>query len=373
MHKLTFFPSGNADTTLIELSNGINILWDYANMKNLNDINDKRCNLSEELNKRVTNDYDIVTFTHADRDHINGFSDFFYLEHAKKYQDNNRKKIKELWVPASVLIDNQADDEAKILKTEARYRLKNKKGIKIFSRPKKMKDWCDKHDDISYEDVKHLFIDAGKTINEFNLNEHGLEFFVHAPFYSESQNLDRNKSSIVVQVTFDDRCKTKLILGADSTHEVWQDIINITRKFNNSDKLKWDIFHISHHCSYLSLSNEKGNSITLPKDELNWLFKNQGNVGARLISPSKPIPSIGSIEDLDNNPPHRQSAKFYNSVADSLNGEFLVTMQHPNDRSPEPIVIKIDKTTCSTLEKKIKSASNYMGNTTIPRAAYHDN
>ena len=36
--------------------------------------------------------YNVVAFTHADEDHIKGFSEFFYLEYAEKYQDDTRIK-----------------------------------------------------------------------------------------------------------------------------------------------------------------------------------------------------------------------------------------------------------------------------------------
>ena len=81
--QLTFFPLGNADTTLITTPIDKVILWDYANMCS-SDANDKRCDLPVELNKRVKGDYDVVTFTHMDEDHIKGSSAYFHYDHAKK-------------------------------------------------------------------------------------------------------------------------------------------------------------------------------------------------------------------------------------------------------------------------------------------------
>jgi len=42
MHKITIFPLGNADTSLIELANGKRIFIDYADMKDSKDDGDKR-------------------------------------------------------------------------------------------------------------------------------------------------------------------------------------------------------------------------------------------------------------------------------------------------------------------------------------------
>jgi hypothetical protein len=39
---MTFFPLGNADTTLVRLAIGDLILFDYANMRNSKDPDDKR-------------------------------------------------------------------------------------------------------------------------------------------------------------------------------------------------------------------------------------------------------------------------------------------------------------------------------------------
>ncbi|MDD5282260.1 MAG: hypothetical protein PHF69_06195, partial [Candidatus Omnitrophica bacterium] len=125
MHKLTFFPIGNADCCLIDLDNKKKILFDYADCKDPDDEDDLRINLAAALRSDLEKDkkdyYDVVVFTHADDDHMHGFSEFFYLEHAKKYQDEKRIKINELWVPAALIIEEGLKDEAAILRAEARH------------------------------------------------------------------------------------------------------------------------------------------------------------------------------------------------------------------------------------------------------------
>lgn len=354
-HTFTFYPIGNADTTLILLSGKQEILFDYANMKCAGDADDKRIDLPSELNKVVKGEFDVVCFTHADRDHICGFSEYFYLEHAAKYQGKDRKKITELWVPAAVLLETVVDDEAQILRAEARYRLRNKKGIRVFSRPKKLKDWCDSQEDICYEDIKHLLVNAGELAPGFSLTDQGVEFFVHSPFASESQQIDRNNEAIVVQATFNDACSTKVILGSDMTSGVWDDIVKITRHFRNEVRLEWDIFHISHHCSYLSLSNEKGKTITVPTSNIKWMFETQGHDRGRIISPSKSIPEV----DTDQ-PPHRQAAAYYRAVAEQKEGEFRVTMDYPNRENPKPMIFEIDSFACARLKISAAAASSFV-------------
>lgn len=54
---LTFFPLGNADTTVIRLANEDLVLMDYANMRVADDSTDKRTSVqySAGLGKPVTN------------------------------------------------------------------------------------------------------------------------------------------------------------------------------------------------------------------------------------------------------------------------------------------------------------------------------
>jgi hypothetical protein len=61
-----------------------------------------------------------------------------------------------------------------------------------------------------------------------------------------------------------------------------------------------------------------------------------------MISSSKPIPLPNSEEDKDPQPPHRQAANYYRPVVDKLDGDgLIVTMEHPNENKPKPVVIEI--------------------------------
>src|SRR5512139_4093461 len=124
MHKVTFFPLGNADCCRIDLSDGKGkkLLFDYADCRDPADENDVRVDLAavlkDDLYAEERDYYDVEAFTHADDDNIHGFSEFFWLEHAAKYQGEGRIKIREMWVPAAVIIENSLKDEAKILQAE---------------------------------------------------------------------------------------------------------------------------------------------------------------------------------------------------------------------------------------------------------------
>lgn len=138
MPIITVFNLGNADTTRIDFNNGKKILIDYADMRRgSTDSKDKRVDLPNELRKDLAaakrDYYDAVAFTHLDRDHTVGSSEYFYFLHALKYQGVGRIKIKEMWVPAAVILENGCEDDARVINAEARYRLKQGNGIRVFS------------------------------------------------------------------------------------------------------------------------------------------------------------------------------------------------------------------------------------------------
>jgi len=316
MPKLTFYPLGNADCCLIDLADGQKMLFDFADMHDPDDDDDRRIDLQAELRKDLQaakrNHYEVVSFSHLDKDHYNRFSEFFYLEFAEKYQNNERVKINTMWVPAAIILEEGLTDEARTLRDEARHRLIKGKGIRVFSRPDWLKEWLASKG-IALADRMDLISDAGTVIPKYTLEENGVEFFIHSPFamrLNENEVVDRNRDSIVVQAAFlVEGVSTKVIYGADMHHDILMDIVNITKAKQREERLEWDIFKLPHHCSYRSLApdGEKGEDKTEPVEEVKWLFEDQGRDRGIIVSTSCPIPTSGD----DTQPPHRQAANYY--------------------------------------------------------------
>lgn len=379
MHKITIFNLGNADTSRIDLTNGRKLLIDYANMRNANDSNDKRIDLPVQLRAdlKSTNrsDYDVVAFTHLDNDHTCGASEFFELKHAAKYQGPGRIGIKELWVPAAVIVEEGCEDETRILRQEARHRLLKGEGIRVFSGPGQLTDWL-AGKGLTVADRQHLITDAGKLIPGFSLAADGVEFFVHSPFASRTAGgglsmMERNSDALTFQATFlEGGRKTRMHFFSDIDWEVIESIVKVTEFYGRTDstrleRLQWDLFKIAHHCSYKSLSNIKGSEVTEPKPLVKKLFETYGLSRGRLISTSKMIPN----NDNDVQPPHRQAAAYYKAQAKRLGGDFLVTMEHPNTLYPEPIIIKIDQLGAS-IGKLVAAGGAAGGSVPPPRAGW---
>lgn len=350
MTQITCYSLGCADTTLIELQNGRRMLVDYANTKS-GDADDKRCDLPTLLKRDLKgagrNSYSVVAFTHLDADHCCGASNFFHLEHAEKYQGEGRQKIETLWVPAGAVTEENLHDDARIIRSEARHRLRNGKGIKVFSRPERLNDWFDA-EGLNMDDFRHCFVDAGKLVAGYSLTEDAVEFFVHSPHAvrTDERGLeDRNSDSLVFQARFlEGGFHTDVLFSGDVTYAELSEIVDITKFHKNDDRLHWNVYHLPHHCSYTALGPIKGVDKTIPVEQVKWLCETQGEPNGYVISPSKPIPWKETPEDKDVQPPHRQAAEYYRMDVLSSPNRFLVTMSEPSTTSPKPIVISITAT-----------------------------
>lgn len=371
MPKLTFFNLGDADTCRIDLDNGKKILVDYANTRPPNNRLALECDLPAELRRDLNSadkdGFDVVAFTHLDRDHVHRASEFFEFQHATRYQGGDRVKIETLWVPAAVILEESLNDDARVIRQEARYRLKRGQDIRVFSKPALLEAWLN-NEGLTLASRQHLITDAGTLAPEFNLATDGIEFFIHSPFASRMNTREvivRNDDLLTFQARFSVRgIITDVLLTGDITHKVITDIVKITRLKGNDDRLRWHVLGTPHHSSYLSIGPDKGKDKTTPSPEVDWLY-----TGARaqakgvLVSTSRPIPS----DDTDVQPPHRQAAAYYREKAAAISGQYLVTMEHPTRSLPKPLVISIDQFG-PTVHKPSSGGAGAVITTPAPRA-----
>ena len=344
MSDISFFPVGNADTCLLTTDNGQQLLFDFAAPKNQGG-EDRRIELDKELKDRLARSgrdyYDVVSFSHLDKDHFAGSSEFFYFEHAKKYQGEGRIYINEMWVPAAAILESQWEQstEGRIIQAEARHRLKEGKGIRVISEPKALDKWLSDNG-IDAEERRDLIVSAGNLMPGFDLEKVGAEIFVHAPFSYQREDgteVDRNAESSVFHLTLQDGASSvKVFLTADAPHEVLEDIVKATEKHGNIDRLEWDLMKVPHHCSYLSLGPEKGTDETEPTEEVARLYGQYGRESGIIVSPSNAI-----SESDETQPPHKQAAKYYSKIADEKDGEFRVTMEYPSKDTPKPLKVDV--------------------------------
>ncbi|KVU98374.1 hypothetical protein WK75_05605 [Burkholderia ubonensis] len=375
-HRIVFYPVGNGDTSQIVLENGKRILMDYRHRKKTEDGEGPEINLKarlkQELNDAGRDSFDVVAFTHADTDHIENSTEFFELRHAEKYQGDGRIKIDTLWVPAAMILETGTNDqqmaEFVIWRQEARHRLKEGKGIRVFSRPEKLKGWLEENG-LTLESRRHLITDAGQIAPDFDIVIDGVEFFCHSPFIKHVDEGDdlRNDASLIFNVRFRKNGQNYDYLAVgDSTWSVLEDIVETTKAHGNMDRLAWDLYNIPHHCSYLSLSDDKGEFETTPKPLVEEILLS-GKDGAYIVSSSCPILDTKDGRE-QTQPPHIQAKKCYETFRKKTGGaKFLVTMEEPNATTPEPLEFKVDSQGLS-LARAAASAVGIIISKPAPRA-----
>ncbi|PKB13757.1 hypothetical protein [Janthinobacterium sp. 64] len=350
-HKIVFYPVGNGDTCQIILENGKRILMDYRHRKKTETGEGPEINLKARLKKELKdarrNSFDVVAFTHGDSDHIENSTEFFELTHAAKYQGEGRVKIDTLWVPAALVLENATNDQQSaefiIWRQEARYRLKQGTGIRVFSKPEKLKGWLEENG-LTLESRRHLITDAGKIAPDLSLDADGVEFFCHSPFIKHVDEGDdlRNAASLIFNVRFrQGESHYDFLAVGDSEWCVLEDIVKTTKAHGNMDRLAWDLYNIPHHCSYLALSDVKGTYETVPKPYVEDILL-AGKEGSYIVSSSCPI--LDTKEGREQiQPPHIQAKRCYQRYLDKTNGaKFLVTMEEPNATRPQPLEFKVE-------------------------------
>jgi hypothetical protein len=353
-HRLKFYPVSNGDTVLITLKDETTILFD-SNIRDTgedsdgNQIYDVKKDLLSSLKKKNNNYHlDLFVLTHPDQDHCRGFKKHFYQGNPDNYGDVNRKAdeiiIDEMWV-TSLLFDNVTNDDAKAFKKEAERRRK------LWDNDDKSKDkpgnkirMIGYNGDNKYENVPNNI--PGETQNEINGSKKtDFEFFIHSPFKASlvtaSAQEDANFSSIVVQARFkanasDKNFCTYVLLGGDADHNIWAKIWEVSTKNYNKDKLEWDLFLASHHCSWTYFNNvpydDKEENKT-PKDtSLKILDKKVAN--------GQIIASCKLIKKNDDNPPHYQAKVEYIKKLNKKE-DFIELAKEPKESEPKPVIYKV--------------------------------
>lgn len=376
MHKVIFYPVQNGDTSQIILDNGKRILFDFRHLSCGEDEDepaiDLKAQLKEELSKAKRDYFDVLALTHGDLDHIAHSTEFFELRHAPKYQGNGRIKVNELWVPAAMLLESSTIDQRSaefvIWRREAQYRLREGKGVRVFSKPEMLKTWLEKNG-LTLESRRHLITDAGQIVPSFSLASDGVEFFCHSPFVKHVDDGDdlRNDASLIFQVRFEVMgVQTNYLAVGDSTCDVLEDIVRTTKWHKNEDRLEWHLFNIPHHCSHHALNPDKGEKETVPLLLVKELLL-YGQPGAYIVSSSKPINNTREAYQ-QKQPPHVQARNCYERYLRQVSGRrFVVTMEEPNERKPQPLEFYITSAGVS-LNTTGNSGVNIIVSSPAPRA-----
>lgn len=142
---ITLYPLGNADCSLLRTADNRPVVFDFAATRG-EDSDDRRIDLPEALRQDLgeRTSVAVLSVSHLDEDHFKGSTEFFFLEHSEEYQKGSRIRIDELWVPAGVITEEGIEnEEAQVIQDEARHRLKQGHGIRVFSCPDSLVEWLE--------------------------------------------------------------------------------------------------------------------------------------------------------------------------------------------------------------------------------------
>lgn len=259
-NKITFFAVDNGDSVLLE-AHAKTIMTDlkYRN-PDPNNGNSDLDDIAPIIRDACHNDrLDVFVLTHPDKDHLLGYDKIFHVG-APKYRNrtptygNVKIIVDEIWCSPYALKPNYVTDEAKPVFDEISRRYKLRNTVESLTNGNRLK-----------------VLTAGKGQQESLLG--GLKWRLLAPTESEAKiprvaknepENSSNPSSLVIQwsVTVDNST-SKVLLGGDSTVEVWERI--------NSDYLpvekEWNILLAPHHCSRHSIGRDDGSDTFKFSDE----------------------------------------------------------------------------------------------------------
>jgi hypothetical protein len=360
--KVTIYPVDNGDTTLLSLSDGLQLLIDCKIRISAEDPDDDaqydvKKNLVDRIKRKGKMYYvDLFVNSHPDKDHCHGFGKHFYsgdpADYGSPNADNEEIVIGELWVTPMLFTTDQAPD-ANALRNEANRRIRlwqagdadrNKFGNRIVI--------IGYDEDDKFEKVPTYV--PGTMVNSFNgLSSKCFELFIHAPFKNHlvegRSEKDRNFTSIVFQARFITNPNSHeptcfAIFGGDADHYVFEKIVELSKKHSNDDKLWYDILLSTHHCSWTFFNDTPLTDDTREPKSNSLAFLKYGRPGAYIIASSR------LIEVKEPNPPHYAASAEYLKVLSDKN-RFLNTAAYPTKDAPEPIEFIIDDDGKVILEK----------------------
>jgi beta-lactamase superfamily II metal-dependent hydrolase len=346
--RITYFPVGNGDCSLITLSDNTQIVIDCNTTEEASDeTDDSRYDVHQHLldfGKKLDGKIphvDVFVLTHADQDHCRGFDNMFYTGDPAKYTLKHSKEdlilIDELWFTHRIFVthDGPPSKWAKAFEKEAQRRIdlhkknspdRHKAGnrIRVIGQTKNP----------AYQGLGDLVITPGNYINVIDRKpKKDFKFFVHAPFRKEvdSKLAERNKTSVVLQAVFDvdgtERAGLALF-GGDADAPIWSKILELSE----DETLQYDLLLAPHHCSWTFFSDSPYKENKVPaKDSLAILGK--GMKGARIIASCKPI------KDDDDNPPHFAAKEEYEKVVGKKN--FISLSEVGNVKRPLPTTFEM--------------------------------
>jgi hypothetical protein len=348
--RITFFPVGNGDCSLITLSDNTQIIIDCNTTAEASDEDDPSrydvhqhlLDFGKKLNGKIPH-VDVFILTHADQDHCRGFDTMFYTGDPAKYTLKHSKEdmilIDELWFTHRIFATHEGELStwAEAFRKEAQRRI----NLHLANSPKRHEAGnrirvVGHSNNPAYRGLSDLVVTPGNYINVIDRKAKAdFRFFVHAPFRKEvdSKLAERNDTSVVLQACFDvggTQNAGLAIFGGDAGAPIWSKILELS----DDETLQFDLFLAPHHCSWTFFSDAPYKYNKIPaNDSLAILGK--ALQGAHIIASCKPI------KDDDDNPPHYAAKLEYVNAVGKAN---LISLAETGDETlPLPTTFEMSE------------------------------
>ena len=366
--KISFFPVGNGDMTLIETEGGNKILIDMNIRADADGSDDETPDVASKLREKLDRDnedrlyVDALLLSHPDRDHCLGLRNHFHLGAPDDCCPTKDKIfIREIW--SSPMVFRRASrnhslcDDAKAFNTEARRRVKVFQEFSDLVTDGNRILILGEDENGKTDDLEEILVCVDEEFSSIAGNDdESIAARLLAPLPStdddDEELLSKNNSSTILQFSlsgggFKNKCR--FLTGGDAEVVIWEKLWQ--RHSGSPQILSYDILLSPHHCSWHSLSydswSELGDKAEVSADARDALA--QARSGAVIVASSKPI------KDDDNDPPCIRAKKEYAKIIDDAKGDFQCVGENPSEDSPDVMEFEIGSSG-PTLKTKILSA-----------------
>lgn len=358
--KITFFPVGNGDMTLIETDSGKKILID-CHIRSGSEHPD----VLSMLKKRLTEDskgrlyIDVFIWSHPDKDHCGGIESNFYLGEPSDWSESKHKDlifINEIW--SSPLVYRRAHKENHTLCSDA---IALNKEVK-----RRVKKYKADHTSISNvgdqvlilsddengktDDISGIVAKLDKSIFKINnIYDNSFSALLLAPSpksdFPDEEKLGKNHSSVILNIALKVSGSNKeinFLTAGDAEVVCWEVLLYRLRPKNSVEtSLIYDVLQTPHHCSWHTLSHDSltdyGENAQTYDDAIEAL--SHAKDGAYIIASSK------AISEDDSDPPAYRAKQEYVKILEPVKGKFrCVADNTDNNNDNIPLELVFDGT-----------------------------
>lgn len=355
--KITFFPVGNGDMTLLTLGDETIILIDINIRNAADDDQDDACDVATELRKRIRKDLNgrpyvnAFLLSHPDEDHCNGLQNHFHLGPLNEYNDEPAEGedlkivIRELW--SSPMVFRRASKNHSLCPDAIAFQREAKRRIKTY-KDKEGKD-IDEGDRIKIigedengktDGLEDILIKVDESFTTINGKHNDyVNIYVLGPLpkqeiEEDEDKLAKNHSSVILQISLassnghQNACL--FLTGGDAEVAIWDALWN--KHKDDISHLKYDLLLSPHHCSWHVLSYDSWSEADDPKADPNAKAALSQTVeGAFIVSSSV------AIKDDTADPPCVGAKREYISIVGDDKERFFCTGEYPNEKNNEPL------------------------------------